>query len=69
MAISKFFFCYRVLISKYVLEHGCLPLNPFLNFDFGFFGLIPKDAVLTANHNAIRIADELWMFGPVSEGA
>jgi len=68
-AISKEYFCYRVLISKFVLEQERVPFNPFMSFDFGFFGLLPKDSILTANNNGVRVADELWMFGPISDGA
>lgn len=67
-AISKHMFCYRVLITKFVLEQRKVPLNPFMNFDFGFFGLLSKDIVITANNNFIRMADELWAFGVVSDG-
>lgn len=68
-AISKRTFCYRVLISRFVMEQQCAPINPFMNFDFAFHGLLSKDVVVTANNNLIRASDELWMFGPVSDGA
>src|ERR1700682_2695693 len=68
-AISKRTFCYRVLISRFVMEQQCAPINPFMNFDFAFHGLLSKDIVVTANNNLIRAAAQLWMFGPVSDGA
>src|SRR5207248_205616 len=46
-----------------------VPINPAMNFDFGLHGLVPKDVVVTANNNLLRAADELWMFGPISDGA
>lgn len=67
-AMSKHMFYFRVSISRFVLEQKMVPLNPFMNFDFGFFGLVPKDSILTANNNALRVADESWVFGPISDG-
>jgi adenine phosphoribosyltransferase len=67
-ALSKHQFCYRVIISKFVLEHSCVPVNPAMNFDFGMHGLVTKDAVITANNNALRMANEVWVFGPISDG-
>lgn len=67
-AISKHSFCYRVLISNYILEQGCAPVNPFMNFDFGFFGLQTKDTVISANNSLVRRSDEVWAFGPISDG-
>jgi hypothetical protein len=67
-AMSKHFFCYRTLVSKFVFEQHGVPVNPALNFDFGFHGLIKKDDVLTGNNNLLRVSDEIWIFGPVSDG-
>jgi adenine phosphoribosyltransferase len=67
-ALSKHQFCYRVQISKFVLDQSLVPVNPAMNFDFGMHGLVPKDLVITANNNAIRVADEVWVFGAISDG-
>lgn len=67
-AMSKATFYYRVAISKFVLEQSSIPINPFLNFDFGFFGLVSRDDVLVANYNLLCRSDEVWVFGPVSDG-
>jgi len=67
-AMSKHSFCYRTLVSKFVFGHQRVPVNPALNFDFGFHGLVEKDDVLTGNNNLLRAADEVWVFGPISDG-
>jgi hypothetical protein len=67
-AMSKHSFCYRTLVSKFVFESQRVPINPALNFDFGFHGLVKKDDVLTGNNNLLRAADEVWVFGPISDG-
>ncbi|MEV4617318.1 phosphoribosyltransferase family protein [Asanoa sp. NPDC049573] len=67
-ALSKHSFCYRVFVTKYVLDGQRVPLNPAMNFDFAFHGLSEKSEVITANNNLIRLADEVWVFGPISDG-
>lgn len=67
-AMSKHFFYYRMFISKYVLEKGAVPLNPFMVFDYFLLDAVNRDLVRQANNNIVRKADELWVFGPVSNG-
>ena len=67
-AISKHLFHMRVWITKYVLDKKCAPINPFMNFDFAFYGLCSKTIVVTANNNLLSIAEELWVFGSISDG-
>ncbi len=33
-AMSKHLFYYRMFISVFVLQHGAVPLNPFMVFDY-----------------------------------
>ena len=67
-AMSKHLFYYRMFISKYVLEHGGVPLNPFMIFDYFLLDTVDRDLVRTGNNNLVKRADELWVFGPVSNG-
>jgi hypothetical protein len=46
-----------------VLNHGCVPLNPFRAFDYFLGERTDRDLVRQANFNLVRIADELWVFG------
>jgi len=55
-------------ISKYVLEQGYVPLNPFMVFDYFLLDTVDRDVVREANNNLVKRADEVWVFGSVSDG-
>lgn len=67
-ALSKHLFYYRMHISKYVLEQGKVPLNPFLLFDYFLLDSVDRDKVREANNTLVKRADSIWVFGPVSNG-
>ena len=67
-AISKHLFYYRMFVSKFVLEQGGVPLNPFMLFDYFMLDTVDRDVVRQANNAAVARSDELWVFGPVSDG-
>lgn len=67
-AMSKHLFYYRMHISKYVIENGGVPLNPFMIFDYFLLDSVDRDLVRAGNNNLVKRADELWVFGPVSNG-
>jgi hypothetical protein len=67
-AMSKKYFYMRMLVVKYVLGKGCVPINPFMSFDYFLVDTVDRDIVRNANNNLVDIADELWVFGSVSNG-
>lgn len=67
-AASKHFFYYRMFISKYVVEEGFVPLNPFMIFDYFMLDTVDRDLVRRGNNTIVSRADELWVFGPISNG-
>ena len=67
-AISKKLFYFRMHISKFVLEKNCVPLNPFMNFEYFMLDTVDRCRVREANNALIEKADELWIFGKVSDG-
>lgn len=67
-AISKHLFYFRMYISKFVLENECIPLNPFMIFDYFLLDTVDRDVIRNANNELVKKADELWVFGPVSDG-
>ncbi len=67
-AMSKHLFYFRMFVSKYVLEQQKVPLNPFMIFDYFLLDSINRDFVVEGNNNLITRADELWVFGPISNG-
>lgn len=58
----------RSEISQFVLMQGETPINPFLNFDYNLAGIVDKSLIRIANNTMIERADELWVFGEVSDG-
>lgn len=58
----------RMLIVKYVLEHRGVPLNPFMSFDYFLVDTVDRDIIRNANNNLLDIANELWVFGSISDG-
>ncbi len=67
-AMSKHLFYFRQHISKYVLETGAVPLNPFTSFEYFMLDTVNRDIIREANNTFVQKADELWSFGPVSDG-
>lgn len=67
-AFSKHYFYYRMHISKYVLEQNKIPLNPFMIFDYFLLDTVDRNVIREANNNLVKRSDELWVFGPVSNG-
>lgn len=61
------FFC-RDAICEYVLRLGSVPVNPFRLFDYFLNDRVDRDLVRRGNNNLVRMADEVWVFGPVSNG-
>lgn len=67
-AHSKHYFYFRQHISRFVLEQNCVPLNPFMIFEYFMLDTVERDTVRNANNNLVKRADETWVFGPVSDG-
>ena len=67
-AQSKKNFFMRMLVCKYVFEHGCIPLNPFNVFGYFLYELVDRDLVRNGNNNLITRSDEVWFFGEIADG-
>jgi len=67
-AFSKHFFFAKMQISAYVLNKGCIPLNPFTNWSFFMEDMVERSLVVRGNNNLILLADEVWTFGPIADG-
>lgn len=67
-ALSRHVFYARMLICKFALLHDAVPINPFTNWGYFLDDLVDRDLVRRANNNMIIRADELWVFGPISNG-
>lgn len=67
-AMSKHYFYFRMHISSFVLENGMVPLNPFMLFDYFLLDTIDRDLVRNANNSIVLRSDQVWVFGPISNG-
>lgn len=67
-AISKKLFYFRMHISKFVLEEDCVPLNPFMIHEYFMLDTVDRDKIRKSNNILVERADELWVFGEISDG-
>lgn len=67
-AMSKHLFYFRMFISKFVLQNGGVPLNPFMVFDYFLLDSLDRDLVREGNNNLVKRADEIWVFGAIADG-
>ncbi len=67
-AMSKHTFYFKHHITGYVLNLGYAPISPFANFGYFLTDYVDRERVIRGNNNLIRISDELWVFGVISDG-
>ncbi|HOY56161.1 MAG TPA: hypothetical protein PLH37_01940 [bacterium] len=67
-AFSKHLFYFRMHISKYILENNNVPLNPFMIHEYFMLDTIARDKIRESNNLLVEKADELWVFGDISNG-
>ena len=68
IAMSKKESYFKRHAVKYVLEQGYTPISQFGIFDYFLTDTIDRNKVREANNNLIRISDEMWVFGAISDG-
>ena len=67
-AMSKKYFYMRFFVTKFTLEQGVVPINPFTSFDYFLLDAVERDTVRRANNTLVARADELWVFGDIADG-
>ncbi len=67
-AMSNRNFHWRMHVTKFVLDEGCVPINPFMLFDYYLMHTVNKDTVREAMNNLLVKCDECWVFGQMSLG-
>ncbi|MFA5830465.1 MAG: hypothetical protein WC878_01410 [Candidatus Paceibacterota bacterium] len=67
-AFSKKLFYFRAHISKFVLEKNGVPLNPFMIHEYFLLDTVNRDKIRESNNTLVIRADELWVFGEISNG-
>lgn len=68
IAMTKHVFYFRRHAVKYVLESGFTPISQYGIFDYFVTDTVERDFVRRANNNLLNVSDEMWVFGPVSDG-
>ncbi len=68
VAMSKHNFYFRRHAVKFVLEKDCVPISPYGIFDYFLLDSVNRDKIREANNNLLKISDELWVFGEISDG-
>ncbi|MGM5484160.1 MAG: hypothetical protein ACQER9_04570 [Nanobdellota archaeon] len=68
IAMSKYVFFFRRHAVKFVLEQGHTPISQYGIFDYFVTDTVDRNLVRRANNNLIKISDEMWVFGPISDG-
>ena len=66
--MSKKYFYMRFFVTKFALEQGVVPINPFTSFDYFLLDAVERDTVRRANNTLVVRADELWVFGDIADG-
>ena len=67
-AFSKRNFFWRDHIVKFILQQERVPICAFVMFGYFLADTLPRDVLIGANNDLVRRADELWVFGEVSDG-
>jgi hypothetical protein len=67
-AISKKLSYFKMHISKFVLEKGFIPLNSYMLWEYFMLDTVERDKIRQANNTLVEKADELWVFGNISDG-
>ena len=67
-AMSKKYFYMRLFVTKFALDQGVAPINPFASFDYFLLDAVERDTVRRANNTLVARADELWVFGDIADG-
>ena len=68
IAMTKHAFYFRRHAVKYVLEKGHTPISQYGIFDYFITDAVDRDLVRRGNNNLLRVSDELWVVGPISDG-
>ncbi len=68
VAMSNRNFHWRMHVTKFVLDEGSVPVNPFMLFDYYLMHTVNKDTVREAMNNLLVKCDECWVFGRMSLG-
>lgn len=58
----------KEIVCAHAFLKGVVPLNPFMMFGYFLYDLIDRDIVRTANSRIVSAVEEVWSYGPISNG-
>lgn len=67
-AHSKTNYYAKNVICEHVFKNGMIPINPYRCFGYFLDDRIDRDIVRQANNQMVVKCDELWVYGPISDG-
>src|SRR3989338_8255488 len=67
-AFSKRNFFWRDHIVRFILQQERVPICAFMMFGYFLADTLPRNVLIDANNDLVRGADELWVFGEISDG-
>jgi hypothetical protein len=66
-AVTKHFSYFKDHINKFVIEEGYAPISPW-GVPYFLLDTVERDALRETNNTYVIKADEVWVFGPISDG-
>ena len=66
-AVTKHYSYFKDHINKFVIEQGYAPISPW-GVPYFMLDTVERNALRETNNTYIIKADEIWVFGPVSDG-
>lgn len=67
-AHSKTNFYAKNVICEHVFKNNMIPINPYRSFGYFLDDRVDRDLVRQANNQMVTKCDELWVYGPISDG-
>jgi len=68
VAMNSKYFRTKEWVTKFVFEHGAIPVNCLMIYGYYLYDMVPKDQVIEAYSEVVKKCDALWVFGEVSDG-
>lgn len=66
-ASTKYVSYFKDHINKFVIKQGCAPISPW-GVPYFMLDTVDRNALRETNNTYVLKADEVWVFGPISDG-
>jgi len=68
VAMNSKYFRLRELITKFVFEHGAIPINCLMLYGYYLYDMVPRLKIIEGYKVLVPKCDEVWTFGEISDG-